>query len=132
MKNFLIKYNYYKDLNKCIYNKMYHLPEDIIRYIYEFDNTYKLIFDKVLHSRYEIYKNKKTNNYFIFDEFTGNSFVTNSLINPTWKTKHHTHKKSQDNNLHIDNFKKKMILLYELEKISEILQYNIHENLYDS
>ena len=46
---------------------MYHLPEDIIRYIYEFDNTYKLIFDKVLHSRYEIYKSMTTDNYFIFD-----------------------------------------------------------------
>ena len=110
---------------------MYHLPEDIIRYIYEFDNTYKIIFDKVLHSRYEIYKNKITYNYIIFDNFTGNSFVTDSLTNPTWKTKHHTHKISQKNNgLFIDNFKKKMMSLYELQKVDEVLKYNIHESLY--
>jgi hypothetical protein len=49
---------------------MYHLPKELIEYIYEFDNTYKEIFDKVLHSRFQIYKIRKTNNYFIFDSFT--------------------------------------------------------------
>ena len=112
---------------------MYHLLEDIIRYIYEFDNTYKLIFDKVLHSRYEIYKSMTTDNYFIFDEYSGYSFVTDSLTNPTWKTKHHTHKISNRNNdLFIENFKNKMLHLYDLQKVSERLNYNIHENLHSS
>ena len=41
---------------------MYQLPEDIIRYIYEYDNTYREIFNNVLLSRYEIYQNKNTKN----------------------------------------------------------------------
>lgn len=110
---------------------MYQLPEEIIRYIYEYDNTYREIFTKVLHSRYEIYQNKKTRNYFVFDLFSGKSFTTDSLKEPTWKTTHHTHKNKEINtDLFLDNFKNRMMNTYELEKVNDILQYDIHEALY--
>ena len=106
---------------------MYHLPKELIEYIYEFDNTYKEIFDKVLHSRFEIYKSKKTNNYFIFDLFTGRSFTTDSLVHPTWKTTHHTHKnKYKNNERYVENFKNKMVEYCKLELISESLKYDIY------
>jgi hypothetical protein len=112
---------------------MFHLPEEIIQYIYEFDNTYRQVFDRVLHSRYQIFQNKKTKSYFIFDQFSGKAFVTDSLENPTWKTTHHTHRRKNtkgDKNLLLENFKTKMIDMYELEKVDEILKYNIHEKIF--
>jgi hypothetical protein len=112
---------------------MYHLPEDLIRYIYEYDITYREIFNKVLDSRYEIYQTKNTGNYFIFDLFSGKSFTTDSLNKPTWKTTHHTYRKidiKADSELYLDNFKIKMMNIYDLEKVNENLQYNIHETLY--
>jgi hypothetical protein len=109
---------------------MFHLPEEIIRLIYEYDNTYKEIFDKVLHSRFDIYRNEN-NSYLIFDNFSGKSFITDSLKTPTWKTTHHTHKKKEKNDtLYMENFRKKMMNYYQLEKVSEILEYDIYESLY--
>ena len=113
--------------------KMYQLPEDIIRYIYEYDNTYREIYSNVLLSRYEIYQNKKTKNYFVFDFFSGKSFSTDSLTKPTWKTTHHTYKSKETNanqDLFLDNFKMKMINTYPLERVYENLQYDIQESLY--
>ena len=114
---------------------MYQLPEELIRYIYEYDTTYREIFNKVLNSRYEIYQNKNTKNYFVFDLFSGKSFTTDSLKNPTWKTTHHTYRTRDikaDSELFLDNFKTKMMNIYDLEKVNENLQYNIHESLYPS
>lgn len=112
---------------------MYHLPEEIIRHIYEYDNTYREIFDKVLNSRYEIYQNLNTKTYFVFDLFSGKSFTTDSLENPSWKTTHHTHKqkhKEQNCDLFFENFKKKMINTYELKRVNDYLKYNIHNPLF--
>lgn len=107
---------------------MYHLPNEIISYIYEYDNTYREIFDKVLKSRYEIYQNLNSENYFIFDLFSGKSFTTDSLDNPTWKTTHHTHKnRHQNSNLFMENFKTKMINKFKLKRVNDDLKYNIHE-----
>ena len=122
---------------------MFNLPEELVRYIYEFDNTYREVFTKVLHSRYEIYLmtdnflnlpsfRHSTKYFFIFDEFSGKSFLTNSLQNPTWKTTIHTHKniKEKYNDLHLENYKSKMKKLYTLKKVSDNLQYDIHKPLY--
>ena len=111
---------------------MFNLPEELVRYIYEFDNTYREVFTKVLHSRYEIYLMTDTKYFFIFDEFSGKSFLTNSLQNPTWKTTIHTHKniKKKYNDLHLENYKSKMKTLYTLKKVSDNLQYDIHKPLY--
>lgn len=112
---------------------MYHLPEELVRYIYEFDNTYREIFNEVLKSRYEIYQKKDTKSFLVFDEFSGRSFITDSLQNPTWKTTHHTHKNKNtkgDSDLYLENFKTKMKTLYPLQKVSDNLQYDIHESLF--
>ena len=77
------------------------------------------MFKKVLHSRYEIYQNKITKNYFIFNLFSGKSNVTDNLQRPTWKTRHHTYKNKMTNgsfDLYLEKFKKKMMTMYQLEK----------------
>jgi hypothetical protein len=112
---------------------MLHLPQEIIRYIYEFDNTYRCIFDKVLHSCYEIFQNRKTKNYFIFDQFSGRSFITDSLHQPTWKTTHYTHRNQNttgSSSLLLHNFKKEMMNMYPLVKVDDNLKYDIHEPIY--
>jgi hypothetical protein len=59
--------------------------------------------------------------------FTGRSFVTDSLVHPTWKTTHHTHKnKYKNNERYMENFKKKMMEYCNLELVSESLKYDIH------
>lgn len=103
--------------------KMFHLPPEIIRYIFEYDSTYREMFKKVLHSRYEIYQNKKTKNYFIFDLFSGKSYVTDHFERPTWKTRHHTHKNKNTKgsfDLYLENFKEKMMIMYDLEKLKNV------------
>lgn len=108
---------------------MYHLPEEIISYIYEYDNTYRELFSNILNSRYQIFQNLKTKSYFIFDLFSGKSFITDSFENPTWKTTHHTNRK-KSGDLFFENFKMKMINTNNLKKVNDNLKYNIHEPLY--
>jgi len=107
-----------------------NLPDDLIHYIYEFDNTYKLIFDNVLQSRFEIYKHKKKNIFFIFDHFSALVFSTDSLSYPTWKTTHHTHrnKKKINDFRYFDNYKKYILLKFDnlFVQVNDTLQYDIH------
>ena len=66
---------------------MFHLPHELQCLIFEFDSTYKEIFDKVLQSRFTIYKSSSRNLYFIFDSFTEKTYTTNSLSKPSSKIK---------------------------------------------
>ena len=63
---------------------MFQLPEEIIRYIYEFDNTYKEIFDKCLSyiTKFHIYKSKFLNLYYVYNIETKVLHMTNDIKNP--------------------------------------------------
>ena len=60
------------------------LPDEIIRMIYSFDATYKIIFDKILGEiqRYKIYQNDSF--YCIYDQYLKTMHSTDSLVNPKW------------------------------------------------
>ena len=60
------------------------LPDEIIRMIYSFDATYKIIFDKVLEEiqRYKIYQNVSF--YCIYDQYLQTMYSTDSLVHPKW------------------------------------------------
>jgi len=67
---------------------MFHLPKEIIKEIYEFDNTYREIFDTVLEniSQYQVfdYITATTHYYYIYDNHKNISHITDDLINPNW------------------------------------------------
>lgn len=62
----------------------YDLPIEIITEIYEFDNTYKCIFDKVIEDiqQYKIYESKDV--YYVYDTQCDIMYCTDSLSRPTW------------------------------------------------
>ena len=63
----------------------FSLPQEIIQYIYEFDNTYHEIYKQVLKEieifQIYIYKNEI---YYIYDKEEEILYTTDSLRNPTW------------------------------------------------
>ena len=65
---------------------MFHLPDEIIRYIYEFDNTYREIFDECLEyiCKFKIYKSKVLNIYYIYNREKNVLHRTNNLIKPSF------------------------------------------------
>lgn len=60
------------------------LPEDIIRYIYEFDKTYRDIFNEIVKEiKYiQIYQYK--NLFYIYDKEEEILYLTDSLKIPSW------------------------------------------------
>ena len=63
----------------------FSLPDEIIRYIYEYDNTYHEIFKKVLKDIeiFHIYL-YRDEIYYIYDKEKEILYTTDSLRNPTW------------------------------------------------
>jgi len=99
----------------------YDLPHEIISYIYEFDNTFRDKFDKVLEDiqQYQVYSYKNMNNetmFYIYDIHTEMSHVTNSLETPNWiSTSFRISKKDM----------KEIATLRKLERTRKKLQYDI-------
>lgn len=62
----------------------FELPEEILREIYSFDSTYKIIFDTILSEivQYQIYKNHRI--YYIYDRKSDILYSTDSLEYPSW------------------------------------------------
>ena len=64
------------------------LPEEIIRYIYEFDNTYREIFNECLEyiTKFYIYKsqNKGLKLYYVYNRESRVLHMTNDLKNPVY------------------------------------------------
>ena len=62
----------------------FSLPEEIIRYIYEFDTTYRDIFNEILKEieYLQIYQYK--NLFYIYDKEDEILYLTDSLKNPSW------------------------------------------------
>jgi hypothetical protein len=103
------------------------LPQEIINYIFEFDNTYKEIFDNILKSRFQIYKMKSNQIYYIFDYFSKTAFSTDSLIKPSWFTTHHTHtNKNKNHEYYFNTFKKNILLKHNCIPVSEKLDFDIY------
>lgn len=95
----------------------YDLPHEIISYIFEFDSTFREIFDKVLQDieRYQVYSYCNQGMFYIFDTRTEMSHVTNSLEIQTWTTSFRTSKKDI----------KDIVILHNLKKSKKKLQYDI-------
>lgn len=66
----------------------FNLPEEIIRYIYEFDNTYREIFQECLQylTKFCIYKsqNKNLKLYYVYNPESKVLHMTNDLKNPVY------------------------------------------------
>tara|TARA_B000000557_G_C20655519_1_gene392377 strand:+ start:19 stop:339 length:321 start_codon:yes stop_codon:yes gene_type:complete len=62
----------------------FNLPDEIIRTIYSFDGTYKIVFDEVLEQiqRFKIYQNEFM--FCIYDEKLQTMHSTDSLVDPKW------------------------------------------------
>lgn len=114
---------------------MFHLPKEIIKEIYEFDNTYREIFDTVLEniSQYQIfdYITPTTHYYYIYDNHKDISHITNDLINPNWISTDYTITKNKlkamiKNNLIVKTHKK---LEYDIENFNFVIdrEVNYHE-----
>lgn len=107
---------------------MYFLPQELQTIIYEFDSTYKEKFDDVLKSRYEIFKVKEQNLYFIFDYFTEHTYTTNCLQQPSYLTTTFTFLKRKKPNkpieYHIYNFKNFLFTKYEIIEIKGKLNFD--------
>ena len=68
-------------------NLFYDLPSEIQSYIYEWDDTYRILFKKVLKDirRYTVYQyNHNENIFLVFDKWLKIYWKTNSLENPHW------------------------------------------------
>jgi len=65
---------------------MFHLPDDIIRYIYEFDNTYRNVFDECLQciTMNQIYKSRLRNLYYVYIEDKNVLHMTNDIKKPSY------------------------------------------------
>lgn len=111
---------------------MFHLPHELQCLIFEFDSTYKEIFDKVLQSRFSIYKSPSKNLYFIFDCFTEKTYTTNSLSKPTFLCTTFTylkrHRKHRLPEYHLETYKKKILKKYNVEKVNEKIEFDL-ENI---
>lgn len=66
----------------------FNLPEEIIRYIYEFDNTYREIFQECLQylTKFCIYKSQNRNLklYYVYNPESKVLHMTNDLKNPVY------------------------------------------------
>jgi hypothetical protein len=62
----------------------YDLPPEIVTEIYTYDNTYRLIFDKVLQDiqQYKIFKSFDA--FYVYDKYTFTLHFTDSLSIPSW------------------------------------------------
>jgi len=114
---------------------MFHLPKEIIKEIYEFDNTYREIFNTVLEniSQYQIfdYITPTKQYYYIYDNHKDISHITDNLINPTWISTDYTITKNKlkamiKNNLIVKTHKK---LEYDIENFNFVIdrEVNYHE-----
>ena len=65
---------------------MYHLPEELIRYIYEFDNTYIEYFNECLTyiCKFRIYHSESLNVYYIYNPENNILHMTNNLKKPNY------------------------------------------------
>ena len=65
---------------------MYHLPEELIRYIYEFDNTYIEYFNECLRyiCKFCIYHSESLNVYYIYNPENNILHMTNDLKKPNY------------------------------------------------
>lgn len=109
---------------------MYQLPHELQCLIYEYDDTYHEIFQKVLESRFEIYQQDDQNFYFIFDYFSENSYSTNSLEKPTYLGTVHTFlkrkKKHNNYDYQLENFKKNILKKYNLKRVYKKIQFDLN------
>ena len=62
----------------------FSLPEEIIRYIYEFDNTYRDIFNEILKEIEYIQIYQYKNLFYIYDKEDEILYLTDSLKIPSW------------------------------------------------
>lgn len=62
----------------------FSLPEEIIRYIYEFDNTYRDIFNEILKDIEYIQIYQYKNLFYIYDKEDEILYLTDSLKIPSW------------------------------------------------
>ena len=102
------------------------LPDEIIRLIYSFDSTYKIIFDKVLEGieRFQIYQNDSF--YYIYDRNLQTMHSTDSLVNPKWIcTSFHISKKRMERTIRDNHLfrNRKDSLEYDID------QYEFHDNV---
>lgn len=96
----------------------YDLPHEIICYIYEFDNTFRERFNKVLQDieRYQVYSYCNQTMFYIYDIRAEMSHVTNSLEIPNWiSTSFRISKKDI----------KEIVVAHNLKKTRQKLQYDI-------
>jgi hypothetical protein len=109
---------------------MFHLPHELQCIIFEYDNTYHNIYKEVLKSRYEIYKEEDKNFFIIFDYFSENSYITNSLEKPTYLTTTHTYlkrkKKHEKKEYYLETFKDNMLKKHNLKKINKLLKFDLN------
>lgn len=99
---------------------MFHLPKELIIEIFEYDNTYREIFNIVLESikQYQIFNYiTPTNQYFyIYDNRNNISHLTNDLENPHWISTDYTINKKK---------LEKMIKDKIITKTNKKLEYDI-------
>lgn len=105
------------------------LPNEIIRMIYSFDATYKIIFDKVLEEiqRYKIYQNVSF--YCIYDQYLQTMHSTDSLVDPKWIcSSFHVSKKKLEQTIHDNHLfqNKKDSLEYDID------EYDFNDNVENS
>ena len=62
----------------------FSLPEEILRYIYEFDNTYRNIFNEILKEIEYIQIYQYKNLFYIYDKEDEILYLTDSLKIPSW------------------------------------------------
>lgn len=64
----------------------FSLPDEIITHIYEYDSTYKELFDTVLEDieQYQIYHFSRPSVYYIYNTHNNHNYIVDDLQNPTW------------------------------------------------
>lgn len=60
------------------------LPQEIIQYIYEFDNTYKELFDKVLEDVIQFQIFSCHDIFYVYDTLSDIMYCTDSVSTPSW------------------------------------------------
>lgn len=99
----------------------YSLPEEIKKYIYEFDGTYRDIFNEIVKEieRLQVYQYK--NLFYIYDKVDEILYLTDSLKSPSWISTSYTISLS-----HV----KEIIEKKKLIRLKDKLEYDIRNYLF--